>query len=173
MVENLQSTKYYSSIQEKRLASALGWQTVSGSGSRACRPGDIHSSIWLGECKTHTESNKNIQFKFSVWNKIRDEAISQFKYPVLFVDDGSQLPAKTWCMTSVFQEPTLHSDIQYIEYPYKVLKSGISFNHDDMLDILRSGIAQEPCRILVVLDSKHKFYIYRFLDFLDLYGDTR
>lgn len=173
MTENLHPTKYYSSIQEKRLAAALGWQPVSGSGSRACRPGDIHSSTWLGECKTHTEPYNKIHFKFTVWNKIKDEAISQFKYPVLFVDDGSQLLSRTWCMTSAFQEPVLQSGIQYIEYPYKILKSGISFDHDDMLDILRSGIAQEVCRILVTLDSKNKFYVYRLIDFVYLYGDTR
>lgn len=93
------TNKEASSLQEHRVASALNWQVTSGSGARAFYPGDIVSDAWLGECKTHVAITPVI-FYWSVWNKINDEAASQFKRPVLFVDNGSQALNKTWCMTN-------------------------------------------------------------------------
>jgi len=92
------STKDYSRKQEHLIADTLGWDVVSGSGSRHTYPGDISSSEWLGECKTHQKPGSKIKFNRDVWNKIVEEASSQFKYPVLFVDDGSQTVKNTWCM---------------------------------------------------------------------------
>ena len=94
----MESTKYYSSKQENSIAHYLGWEVVSGSGARDCHPGDIVSDSWLGECKTHTSPGKKISFIKSVWHKICEEAQSKFKFPVLFVDDGSQAINKTWCL---------------------------------------------------------------------------
>lgn len=90
--------KYYSTKQEKMIADFLDWRTVSGSGSRHTYPGDVVSDSWLGECKTHVKPNQKISFNYSVWKKIVDEAASQFKHPVLFCDDGTQLKSHTWCM---------------------------------------------------------------------------
>lgn len=92
------STKDFSSKQEKKLANCLGWSVVSGSGAAACHPGDIESDSWLGECKTHVTPGHSISFSKSVWEKIKNEAFSKCKAPVLFVDDGSQEPCNTWCM---------------------------------------------------------------------------
>ena len=39
-------------------------------------------------------------FYWSVWHKIVDESASQFKRPVLFVDNGTQSLDMTWCMTN-------------------------------------------------------------------------
>lgn len=91
-------TKFFSSKQERLIASELGWEVVTGSGARDCHPGDIISDAWLGECKTHTAPGKPIKFDATVWKKISDEAQSKFKYPVLFVDDGSQTVETTWCL---------------------------------------------------------------------------
>lgn len=82
--------KHYSQIQESKIAKYLNWSVVSGSGARSGHPGDIKSDEWLGECKTHVRSDSDIVINFDVWNKISDEAQSQFKKPALFVDDGSQ-----------------------------------------------------------------------------------
>ena len=92
------STKEYSSKQEKIIANYLGWQVVPGSGARACHPGDIVSDDWLGECKTHLGPDHMIEFKYDVWLKLLNEADSQFKYPILIVDDGSQKIEHTWCV---------------------------------------------------------------------------
>lgn len=92
------ATKDYSSKQEHMIADYLGWSVVSGSGSRNFNPGDVRSTNWLGECKTHTEPQDQIVFYKSVWNKIQQEALSVFKQPVLFVDDGTQKISHTWCV---------------------------------------------------------------------------
>lgn len=89
--------KEASSKQEHRIAAALGWKVTSGSGARAFYPGDVSSDVWLGECKTHVDLSP-VLFYFSVWEKICDEAASQFKRPVLFIDNGSQQLSKTWCI---------------------------------------------------------------------------
>lgn len=91
-------TKYYSNIQEKTIANALNWEIVVASGSRSFYPGDIQSSMWLGECKTHTSPGNKILFSKHVWDKLRAEAISKFRYPVYFCDDGSQSLNSTWAL---------------------------------------------------------------------------
>lgn len=91
-------TKYYSAIQEKRIASYLDWDVVTGSGARDHHPGDLISEEWLGECKTHVSPGQKIIFNYKVWKKISDEAKSKFRYPALFVDDGSQRLDRTWCI---------------------------------------------------------------------------
>lgn len=98
---DLSFNKKFSDKQEKLIASSLGWVQVSGSGSRPNLPGDVESDIYLGECKTHTTPGHSINFKFSVWDKIEEEAYSRFKKPVLFVDDGSQKLDHTYCMVKL------------------------------------------------------------------------
>lgn len=93
-----QNTKRVSNLQESTVAAFLGWKRVKGSGARPLHPGDIISDRWLGECKTHTSPGHKLIFSFDVWDKLEAEAISQFKRPVLFVDDGSQKVAYTWAM---------------------------------------------------------------------------
>lgn len=95
---DMSDKKDVSSKQEHMIASYLGWHVVSGSGARACRPGDVQSDQWLGECKTHTTLTPRYTFMQAVWNKLLDEASSRFKYPVLFVDDGTQKADHTWCL---------------------------------------------------------------------------
>lgn len=95
------ANKSASNAQERLIAKYLGWRQVSGSGSRPNHPGDVCSESWLGECKTHINSGHRLVFKFDVWDKIELEAMSQFKLPVLFVDDGSQLIQNTYCMIQV------------------------------------------------------------------------
>lgn len=103
--EPLRSTKYYSSKQEETVAKYLGWGVVSGSGSRAGKPGDISGAHFLGECKTHTQPNQQLLFDKDVWKKLQNEAQSTHRFPVLVVDDGSQKINKTWCMFPIFIVP--------------------------------------------------------------------
>lgn len=98
-MKNEAATKSYSSVQEKMVANFLSWDVVSGSGARF-KPGDVTSTRWLGECKTHVAKKGQIIFNKSVWQKIYNEAVSQLKSPVLFVDDGSLTIHNTWCMMS-------------------------------------------------------------------------
>lgn len=93
-----ENTKYYSDMQEKRVAQFLGWKQVSGSGARAGRPGDVEGERFLGECKTHTKPGAKLHFNRRVWNKLSDEAMVRFRSPILIVDDGSQNINHTWCM---------------------------------------------------------------------------
>ena len=90
------NNKLFSTKQEKQIAEFLGWRRVSGSGSRPNAPGDIAGDSWLGECKTHITPGHKIHFDLKIWSKIADEAVSQFKQPAYFVDDGSQRINRTW-----------------------------------------------------------------------------
>lgn len=123
-------TKHFSAIQESSIAKALGWSVVSGSGARDFHPGDIRSDAWLGECKTHTESGKPIQFNASTWVKICEEASSQFKYPALFVDDGSQKLSNTWVMFLL--DANCPDNISKYDYPEKY-KINIKFDCKELL----------------------------------------
>lgn len=107
------SKKYYSNLQESSIATYLNWVQISGSGSRPLHPGDIADKKWLGECKTHTTPGHRIVFSFDVWDKLEREAISQFKRPALFVDDGSQKLSKTWVMvkTPEIERKKLTADV--------------------------------------------------------------
>lgn len=99
MATQTKSNKYYSNRQETMIAKYLGWGQVSGSGARPFTPGDVNSFQWLGECKTHNEERSNIMFLKIHWFKITEEARAKNKYPVLFVDNGTQESANTWIMT--------------------------------------------------------------------------
>ncbi len=100
-----QSTKFFSEKQETTISKYLGWNKVAGSGSRACHPADIYNDKWLGECKTHETLTSPIVFIKSQWDKICKEAESQFKYPVLFTDNGTQKTEYTWCMIKMLSCP--------------------------------------------------------------------
>lgn len=103
---NYDATKYFSGKQEKLVAEYLGWTTVSGSGARNFHPGDIRSCNYLGECKTHVKPIDKLFFSCSVWAKIKNEATSVFKTPILITDIGTQKLDDTWCIvpkTAVFR----------------------------------------------------------------------
>ena len=80
------------------VAKYMGWQVVSGSGSKPIEPGDVKNYNFLVECKTHTEEQENIVFYKKHWVKISEEARAKHKYPVLVVDNGTQKSNDTWVM---------------------------------------------------------------------------
>lgn len=106
------TNKEASNLQESRISKYLGWNKVVASGARNFHPGDIESEDWLGECKTHTKVSNKVIFHKDIWDKICSEAQSKMKYPILFVDNGSQLLTDTYCMvpSTVFSYLDLSND---------------------------------------------------------------
>lgn len=129
-------TKYYSSKQEHMIADYLGWSVVSGSGSRSFNPGDVRSDEFLGECKTHSSPVDKITIRVGVWNKIKKEAVSVFKRPVLFVDNGTQSVQHTWCIVHEKFVPDetqiVRLDTNLIHQLFRESSKQITFSHLDV-----------------------------------------
>ena len=138
------ATKDFSTPQEQQIAEYLGWEVVKGSGAVACLPGDICSENWLGECKTHIKSSK-VSFDWKWWSKIKDEAMTKFRMPALFTDDGTQRNNHTWV---VFPERHLFFDKVGSEIhrviPDMSVRKNISFWHEDLLTEFKSWKARNP-----------------------------
>lgn len=130
-------TKYYSSRQERAIADYLGWDVVSGSGSRAFNPGDVRSENYLGECKTHTDCIEKIVVSTKVLDKIFDEAKSVFKTPVLFTDNGMQQISNTWCIVPEVCLPETYTSIE--SSLVKKSKTRISFDHNAVKEYYKMG----------------------------------
>lgn len=154
------SKKHYSSKQEKTIANALGWKVVSGSGSRSGHPGDVVSEEWLGECKTHVSPGHKIQFYQSVWNKLSDEAFAMHKFPVLFVDDGSQNLKNTWCLFTA-EPPENHLFILF----EGSIGTSISFKNEEMLKNHSKKTNGSPLIYVVQLNEFESLYLSTFYDF--------
>lgn len=129
---NQKPTKFYSSRQEKAIADYLGWSVVAASGARMFNPGDVISTQYLCECKTHTDKKSSIEIKKSVWKKITSEATSVLKRPVLFVDNGTQTVTNTWCIVPnrFFDMTNLHKVL--VQMKESELKFTISCNNLSM-----------------------------------------
>ncbi len=125
--KDFRSTKYYSTLQENRVAKYLNYGVVSGSGSRACNPGDLVGVHCLCECKTHKTPGHRILFNWQVWIKLKHEAEARFKFPVLIVDDGSQRLDKTWCLFPSFIAPSYTKSGSY----NFTINTNITFDGDD------------------------------------------
>lgn len=165
----MKSTKYYSSIQESLIAKYLDWDVVTGSGARDCHPGDIVSNEWLGECKTHVSAGKKITFNWDVWNKISNEASAKFRFPVLFVDDGSQKLANTWCLFPYHLLACSSSTI--IEYKSPA-QAHIVFEHQTMLERYKSLQKQynNDLVILAITFRNLRLGIVPLTTFRELFG---
>lgn len=162
------SYKDFSVKQENMIADSLGWHRVSGSGSRHTYPGDVESESWLGECKTHVEPSDRIIFKLNVWNKLFDEATSKFKYPVLFVDDGTQRQESTWCLLKTI--PALFFSNSKCDC-IKINKSSITFNHDDMYAYHKrcsSAVLNYMPYAYEVVVGDNTLYIMWFPDYINI-----
>lgn len=155
--------KYYSSKQENMISKLLGWSVVSGSGSRSLHPGDIVAEEWLGECKTHETSGHRITFTYSVWKKITDEAVSKFKFPALFVDDGSQNISDTWCMFR--QRPGIpHYLVDYITKECKTF----TFSSSELY-AYRSTFGWNNPTMFQIKWNGETVYVANLLDFFNMF----
>lgn len=132
----MKPTKHFSNKQEKLIADYLNWAVVVGSGARDFHPGDITSDDWLCECKTHTSSGHDIYFNRDVWKKLSNEAISKFKFPVLFVDDGSQKVENTWCMFPYLS--TCAPDSHLVPFDFNSSSVNVKFKHAIVIEQFRS-----------------------------------
>lgn len=123
--------------QEHMVANFLGWQVVSGSGSRPFSPGDIKNENYLLECKTHTKEQSNIIFYKNHWDKICKEARSVNKYPALIVDEGSQRAENTWVMLP--KRVITSESINQILNLVNTSTSGntITFSNEDALNLFK------------------------------------
>lgn len=134
--------KDFSITQEKQIAEFLGWRRVAGSGARPNAPGDIAGPEWLGECKTHVTAGHKIHFDLKIWNKIAEEAASQFKEPAYFVDDGSQRISRTWV---IFYVHDFGSNVLINHRSELCVKNAVNFNSDaliqDMVNVLNGNKA--------------------------------
>lgn len=128
MKKDTEATRYFSDRQEKRIANALGWDVVSGSGNQDFHPGDLIGPNWLGECKTHVTSGQKIKFDLKVWQKICAEAESKFRYPALIVDDGTQVNSHAWVMFPI--DAVGHRDMEEIPWTL-IVKTNVVFNGDE------------------------------------------
>lgn len=127
-------TKFYSTKQEKLVASVLGGYPVGGSGAMPGNPGDVKNYDWLVECKTHTAPDKNIFFDLNVWKKIEDEAMAMHRKPVLVVDDGSQSASRTWCLCRANNLNL--NQVVAADLPVAIRKN-ISCKHEKLVDSLK------------------------------------
>lgn len=69
--------------QEKRIAKAIGGLNVPASGAFWSRKGDVRSDDLLVEAKTTDHASYSI--KKQIWEKIRREALSDGRIPVLAI----------------------------------------------------------------------------------------
>lgn len=146
------ATKTYSTRQENMIAQWLDWKVVAGSGAAACFPGDVISDDWLGECKTHVEPGHKIFFSKSVWDKIKDEAMVKRRFPVLFVDDGTQSIGHTWCLCLYNH---LDNEDIHVEPMIKGINKNISFDHEYMARQAKDVITKYPGSLPVFTADWH------------------
>lgn len=93
MTNNKNSTRYYSSRQEKKVAKAINGRTVANSGAIPFGAGDVTSDQWLLECKTCTKEQKTFTLRREWFSKNEEEAFAMRKpYNAIVVDfgDGEQ-----------------------------------------------------------------------------------
>lgn len=134
----IMSTKDFSSTQEHKVAEFLGeeFHVVAGSGANSAHPGDVVSEHYIIECKTHTTKDYKIIFNHKVWDKIKQEAISQRKTPVLVTDDGSQDISKTWIIMDNKMMPLTIKKFLATEQIVKYIgKATISVPESELSDI--------------------------------------
>lgn len=79
MTNNKNSTRYYSSRQEKKVAKKLGGKQVANSGAPAFVAGDVVTKNWLIECKTKTKDCNSFTIKEDWLLKNEEEAFAMGK----------------------------------------------------------------------------------------------
>ena len=154
-------TKYFSSLQERRISEYLGWNLVAGSGSKPLNPGDIRAADWLAECKTHTEQVDKITIRKMVWVKIATEAKATMRRPALFIDDGTQKIDHTW---AVIPQQWYNRDIVLCDLPRRDSLSKITVEVNSWE---AKTIGDRVCRISIENQSLLLMRISTFKSMLD------
>lgn len=83
------STRYYSSKQEKKVANLFNGHQVKNSGATPWEKGDVDTNLFLLECKTHTTDKDSMSIK-KIWlEKNNEEALFMGKkYSALVFNFG-------------------------------------------------------------------------------------
>ena len=88
----LKPTRYYSNLQEKKVAKEFGGKLSSNSGAAKFSAGDVYTKDILFECKTVTKEAKSYSVKREVLEKLKREAFELGKqFPIMafnFEPDG-------------------------------------------------------------------------------------
>jgi len=79
MTCNKNSTRYFSSRQEKSVAKALKGKVVANSGAPMFVAGDVELDDWLIECKTCTKEKQSFSIKREWLEKNEEEAFAMGK----------------------------------------------------------------------------------------------
>lgn len=158
-----ESTKFFSTKQEKMIAKYLGWKTVPASGARDFNKGDVVSEDFLAECKTHTSEVSRIKIDFRVWLKLKNEATSQMRSPVLFVDNGTQTESGTWAVVQASSIP-MECDVPLEDGPKSYMnQQSISFVHqvskNPVVWIYNLHTYKERIAIMSLRTFRHMFLV--------------
>lgn len=164
------STKDFSIKQERQIAEFLQWEVVIGSGATACRPGDVVSDSWLGECKTHMTDTEKVVFRINHWGKILEESQSTFKRPILFVDDGTQRISNTWCMISKDAIDGVGKEVRP-QKVYRVSSKTIAFNSNEMYREIASLSSWADNPYFVAQFGTYEIAILHINTFKDCFGE--
>lgn len=90
-MKNKNSTKYKSTIQEKRVAKDLNAKVTVASGALWTQKADVRSDDFLIECKTTAKDFYSLTT--TTWSKIKKQALNDnFRIPVMCIDleDGKE-----------------------------------------------------------------------------------
>ena len=93
MTNNKNSTRYYSSRQERRIAKQLGGKQTANSGAPKFTAGDVKTQHFLIEAKTVTKEQKSFTIQRDWIYKNREEAFAMGKpFSAIAIDfgDGEQ-----------------------------------------------------------------------------------
>lgn len=77
--ETKRPTRYYSNLQEKKVAKNIGGNRSSNSGATSFQKGDVTTDDFLIECKTCVQEKKSFSIKHEWLKKLREEARSMGK----------------------------------------------------------------------------------------------
>jgi hypothetical protein len=85
-LQNKNSTRYYSSKQEKKIAKDVGGKCQSNSGATLFAKGDIKTADWLFEAKTCMKEQESFSIKKEWLNKLKQESFAMNKefYSLVF-----------------------------------------------------------------------------------------
>lgn len=80
MTRNKNSTRYYSSRQERQVAKSIHGKVTANSGATVFGAGDVLVDDWLLECKTVTGPRESVSVKKDWIYKNREEAFQMGKH---------------------------------------------------------------------------------------------
>lgn len=78
-MKNKSSTRYYSSKQEKQIATTVGGKLQPNSGATLFSKGDVKNDEWLFEAKTCIKEQESFNIKKEWLDKLKQESFAMRK----------------------------------------------------------------------------------------------